>query len=75
MDFSAEDLVDGATYNRILWKGLMGNKPYPAAPTGLDLRLNREELLARYRQFLKHASALEPKAGTKLSVKAAASLV
>jgi hypothetical protein len=29
MDFSKEDLVDAETFNRILWKGIMGNKPYP----------------------------------------------
>jgi DNA-binding beta-propeller fold protein YncE len=52
MDFSSEDLVDPGDYNRILWKGLMGKKPYPATPTGLDLRQNRAELLARYRQSL-----------------------
>jgi YVTN family beta-propeller protein len=52
MDFSSEDLVDPGDYNRILWKGLMGRKPYPATPTGLDLRQNRAELLARYRQPL-----------------------
>jgi hypothetical protein len=49
MDFSKEDLVDGAQFNRILWKGLMGSKPYPASPSGRDLRANRAELLARYR--------------------------
>jgi YVTN family beta-propeller protein len=32
MDFAAEDRVDAADYNRILWKGLMGGRPYPAAP-------------------------------------------
>ena len=48
MDFSSEDRFDFARYNRILWKGMMGDKPYPAAPTGIDLRQNREELLARY---------------------------
>ncbi len=48
MDFSSEDKIDFATYNRVLWAGLMGNQPYPAAPTGLDLRQNREELLASY---------------------------
>jgi DNA-binding beta-propeller fold protein YncE len=53
MDFTAVDRIDSAVYNRILWKGLMGNKPYPATPTGLDLRQNRQELLARYRQSLK----------------------
>jgi len=50
MDFTDADLVDGGLFNRILWKGLMGGRPYPAAPTGVDLRKNREQLLARYRQ-------------------------
>jgi YVTN family beta-propeller protein len=49
MDFRAEDRVDPKLYNHILWKGLMGNKPYPETPTGLDLRNNRAELLRNYR--------------------------
>ena len=49
MDFSVEDRFNFAAYNRILWKGLMGDQPYPAAPTGLDLRQNREELLGSSR--------------------------
>ncbi len=53
MDFTSEDKFDFARYNRILWKGLMGNKPYPAAPTGKDLRRNREKLLASYQRSLK----------------------
>jgi hypothetical protein len=53
MDFTSEDRFDFASYNRILWKGLMGSQPYPAAPTGIDLRHNRAELLARYRRSLK----------------------
>jgi DNA-binding beta-propeller fold protein YncE len=61
MDFSAEDRFDFARYNRILWKGLMGNKPYPAAPTGMDLRQNREELLARYWRSLEQEAAPESK--------------
>lgn len=32
MDFSDADLVVPAVYNRILWKGIMGDKPYPAQP-------------------------------------------
>jgi hypothetical protein len=36
MDFTAEDRMDFAVYNRILWKGLMGDVPYPDSPTGLD---------------------------------------
>jgi hypothetical protein len=47
MDFSAEDRFDFARYNRILWAGLMGDKPYPAFSAGKDLRANRKELLAR----------------------------
>jgi DNA-binding beta-propeller fold protein YncE len=49
MDFSVEDHVDGAQFNRILWQGLMGSKPYPATSSRLDLRANRAQLLARYR--------------------------
>jgi len=50
MNFATEDRLDPADFNRILWKGIMGDKPYPATPTGLDLRRNREDLLSRYRQ-------------------------
>ncbi|HEY3380272.1 MAG TPA: beta-propeller fold lactonase family protein [Vicinamibacterales bacterium] len=50
MDFTSEDRFDFAAYNRILWTGLMGAAPYPAAPTGLDLRKNRKEFLAKFRQ-------------------------
>jgi hypothetical protein len=64
MDFTKEDNVDGEDFNRILWKGIMGSKPYPATPSGLDLRQNREELLARSRQAQKQKPAEEPKTGT-----------
>ena len=47
MDFSAEDRIDFAEYNHILWKGMMGEKPYPEKPSGLELRRNREELRKR----------------------------
>jgi DNA-binding beta-propeller fold protein YncE len=53
MDFTTEDAFNFAAYNRILWKGLMGDKPYPAASTGKDLRHNRKELLERYARSLK----------------------
>jgi len=46
MDFSVEDRVDPAKFNRILWEGLAGERvPYPAARNGRDLRENRRELL------------------------------
>jgi hypothetical protein len=50
LDFTDADRIDGTVLNRILWKGLMGNTPYPAAPTGNDLSMNREKLLANFRQ-------------------------
>jgi hypothetical protein len=31
-------------FNRILWKGMMGNKPYPAGLAGIEPRQDREEL-------------------------------
>ena len=57
LDFSDADRVDGGLFNRILWKGMMGNKPYPAAPTGLDLRQNRDKLLAPYRRSMEQKAA------------------
>ena len=56
LNFSDADLVDPAGFNRILWKGMMGNKPYPASLTGSDQRQNREEAEernARERRALK----------------------
>ena len=50
MDFSVPDHLDTAQYNRILWEGTMGNKPYPLVRTGVDLRLNRARLLRDYFQ-------------------------
>jgi len=50
MNFTNEDDFDFAQYNRVLWKGLMGNRPYPSRPSGKDLRQNREQLLARYQR-------------------------
>jgi hypothetical protein len=61
MDFTDADRVDGAVFNRILWKGLMGDKPYPATPTGIDLRQNRDKLLAQYRLSRKEEAAPAPK--------------
>jgi len=63
MDFTSEDRIDFAEYNHILWRGLMGNKPYPSRPSGKDLRQNREKLLARYRRSLKQPAVQAPKTG------------
>jgi len=36
-NFAREDDLDVARYNRALWEGLMGSRPYPAVRTGTDL--------------------------------------
>ena len=61
MDFTDADKVDGGSFNRVLWKGLMSGRPYPAAPTGIDLSRNRDKLLARYRRSLQSKAALAPR--------------
>lgn len=48
-DFSKEDRVDPEVFNRVIWKGLMGDKPYPTNRSGADLRHNREQLLKSQR--------------------------
>lgn len=48
-DFSVEDnLKDPDKFNRITWKGVMGDVPYPSERSGADLRKNRTELLRKY---------------------------
>jgi DNA-binding beta-propeller fold protein YncE len=45
-DFSKEDRVDPELFNRVIWRGLMGeDKPYPTNRSGADLRKHREQFL------------------------------
>jgi hypothetical protein len=37
-DFSAEDRLNAGAYNRVLWTGTMGDKPYPARRDGRNRR-------------------------------------
>jgi len=37
MDFSQPDAVDADKFNRIIWEGLMGDKPYPTFRSGANL--------------------------------------
>ncbi len=48
MDYDVEDKLDVGRFNRELWKGMMGNEPYPATRSGQNLRVNREALLGNY---------------------------
>jgi len=43
-DFSGEDKLDAEQFNRVLWTGLMGGKPYPEERDGQDLRKRRNHL-------------------------------
>jgi DNA-binding beta-propeller fold protein YncE len=45
-DFTREDHLDTARFNRALWRGLRGDAPYPARRDGRDLREGRAALLA-----------------------------
>ena len=56
MDFSVEDRLDPLVFNQVLWRGLMGSKPYPAISSGADLRDNRQQLLEQYRASRKESS-------------------
>ena len=48
MDYDEEDKLDTPRFNRELWKGMMGDRPYPLMRSGKDLRVDREALLAAY---------------------------
>jgi DNA-binding beta-propeller fold protein YncE len=47
LDFTREDKVNPDKFNRVVWEGLHGNKPYPTVRSGLDLRRNRSILLKK----------------------------
>jgi hypothetical protein len=57
LDFSDADRVDPVLYNRILWKGMKGNKPYPASLAKAPTQEDREEAAERSRGSAKHKSA------------------
>jgi hypothetical protein len=42
-DFSTEDRVNPAAFNRVIWHGLKGNVPYPTNRSGANLRRNRDQ--------------------------------
>ena len=60
MNFASEDKMDFARYNRVLWNGIMGDQPYPAARGGKDLRHNRAQLLTAYRMSQQKAVGALP---------------
>jgi DNA-binding beta-propeller fold protein YncE len=47
MDFSKADHVNPDVFNRLVWKGVRGDIPYPTKRSGADLRQNRVKLLQK----------------------------
>jgi len=48
MNFNRPDAVEPVSYNRLLWRGIVGEAaPYPEERSRIDLRRNRMELLRR----------------------------
>jgi YVTN family beta-propeller protein len=63
MNFRVEDDFNFGRYDRILWKGLMGSRPYPEGSTGLDLSHNRAALLREYKGAQGRAAKPQHNAG------------
>jgi YVTN family beta-propeller protein len=64
-DFSVEDHLDVAEFNRALWVGLKGDGvPYPEVRSGKDLRENRESLLKAHQAQAAKSCAPAPLAFT-----------
>jgi DNA-binding beta-propeller fold protein YncE len=50
-DFSAEDKLDSARFNLVLWNSLKGeDQPYPSERDGRDLSKDRQHLLRQFNQ-------------------------
>ncbi len=48
MDYNEEDKLDTPRFNRELWIGMMGRRPYPQVRSGRNLRENRSALLQQF---------------------------
>jgi DNA-binding beta-propeller fold protein YncE len=53
-DFHDADRNDADAFNRVLWRGIMGDVTYPTVRSDLDLRKNRAELLKKWRAEKSH---------------------
>ncbi len=57
-DFSVEDHLDSAKFNRVVWHGTMGAaKPYPSERSGKDLGVNRAAFLKKFYAQKREAEA------------------
>jgi DNA-binding beta-propeller fold protein YncE len=54
-DFEELDNLDSEAFNLVLWAGIKGEHiPYPVHRSGADLRKNRKQLIAQWRQSAGH---------------------
>jgi hypothetical protein len=64
MDFSVEDHIDAARFNRIVWAAMKGdNVPYPTKRDGRDLRHDRARLLHHAALLERQARSIDNSAG------------
>src|SRR5215831_12145 len=49
MDFTSEDRLNAALFNRVLWQVMKSDTPYPTQRDQRDLRMNRKQLLEPYK--------------------------
>jgi hypothetical protein len=49
LSFDGPDRNDALAYDKLLWEGIVGDRPYPSARSRKDLRANRSALLQRVR--------------------------
>jgi YVTN family beta-propeller protein len=65
MNFSVEDKVDSSDFNRILWAGTMGERPYPSTRSGADLSKNRAALIENWKRtqgtVIRIGNSVQPK--------------
>jgi DNA-binding beta-propeller fold protein YncE len=54
MNFSVEDKLDAGKFNRVLWTGTMGGRPYPTFRSGADLSRNRAALIEQWKRSHPH---------------------
>lgn len=58
MNFTIEDKLDVGKFNRVLWAGTMGNRPYPTVRSGADLSRNRAAVLANWKRSVAQGSVV-----------------
>lgn len=59
-NFHDADELDTEAFNRVLWKGIFGDIPYPTTRSGADSRKNRAQLLKKWKETKKKGASASP---------------